>query len=120
LPSIIWMKKEAHVQVTCAFTDDLLDPFTVTPPVRSIVLRVRNRNDSNLRLVAKRLLEKQPAAARVHTLREHIDAPNGQTIRATMIAQSQGSTVGAVALAHKRRNHLHLFSRNSRLFETAR
>src|SRR5437762_11277826 len=67
-------KEKLGIEVADAFGDNFFDTFTVTPPMRGIVVRTRHGDDTDPGLFAKRFLIKEARPASVKALSQNIES----------------------------------------------
>src|SRR4051794_701764 len=101
------MEEEARVDISDTLADDLFNALAIAPPMFGVVVRIRNRDHANFRLVAKRLLEEQTGAPGMSVLSQHIDASHSDLLLAKPIAQGERGTVGPIPIIHSAGHHLH-------------
>src|SRR5205085_1663279 len=104
-------EQEPGVNVCYDFATHVAEAITGPPPAVRIVIGVTRRDNTNLRLRAKGLLEQNPGTPRVSTFGHYINRLYLQVVLSKPVSQCDCRIVRSIPADQMRGNHLHSLTR---------
>ena len=92
------MEEESGIYVGSGFPYDVLDSFTITPPMLRIIIWIWNCDDPYSDFTTKSFLKEEASAARMDIFSDNIDARHRHVVFAKPIPQGNRRTVYPISI----------------------